>query len=211
MINVKPFVLSGDWKSFLTMSTEKLLVVTRRHFIVLVGPFVSLLAVGIIFVASSIYFFSAIYSSKLLLLSCILTIVSIVLTLSAKIIIDWYFNLYVATSRKLLEVKYSPLISFNFNQVLLDQVKCTELDMSKSGILSDFIDVGSIGITFDRPTHYEVFYFENIPESKEIGIHLSNEYAELGKLDNKNQYWFRQNYNNPTNRMNYMEEVFPNG
>ncbi len=95
-------------------------------------------------------------------------------SLALRSIIDWYFNVYVVTSRKIIEVSYSPLSSHTINQVLLDQVRCTEIDTKIEGILNDVLDIGNVVITFDRPTHQEEFAFEYVKNPREIEKYLQS-------------------------------------
>jgi len=186
------YIIPGDWKNFLTMNGERPLVVTRKHPLVLISPLFLLSLTSLIAISAVFYFFSVMIQSHFFFTISTLVILNITLAAAVKILIDWYFNLYIATTRRLLEIRYTPLTSFNFYQVLLDQVKCTEVDMSKNGIVSDFIDVGTVSLTFDRPTQHEVFALSNIRHSKNIGIYLSNEFSNLGKYNSKNiDLWYK--------------------
>ncbi len=206
MQDVNKYVISGDWRKFLTMPNERLLVVTRKHPLILLGPLLSLAFISLLGIVASVYLFIISFSSELIAFTVVITIVNVFISLLIKIFIDWYFNLYIATTRKILEVRYSPLASFNQDQVLLDQVKCTEIDTLKSGLISDFIDMGNIAITFDRPTHHDIFYLENIRNSRVIGIHLSNEYAQRGHYYPQGEMWYRDT--SRRNNFAYFDETF---
>lgn len=88
-------------------------------------------------------------------------------------IIDWYYHIYIVTNKKILEVNYAPLFSHEINEVLLEQVRCTEIDIRAHGILSQLLDTGDVVLTFDRPTHQEELALTYIKNPKELGVLLS--------------------------------------
>ncbi|MBI4092132.1 MAG: hypothetical protein HY427_02945 [Candidatus Levybacteria bacterium] len=105
-------------------------------------------------------------------------------TIIIRSIIDWYFSFYIATNRKIIEVSYRPLSSREVNEVLLDQVKCTEIDSKVGGAINEFLDIGDVIVTFDRPTHQEEFVFENVPDPKKIETHLESALCPMPMVQN---------------------------
>ena len=100
----------------------------------------------------------------------ILLIVSVV---SIRDLIHWSFHLYIATTKQIIEVHYSPLLSEAVNSILLDQIRCTEIDVEMYGIIPELIGIGNVEITFDRPTHKEEFVIRGIRSPRAVANLLS--------------------------------------
>lgn len=159
-------------KKFVTLPGENLTFIQRKHWSVFAFPIFMLFIMALFFMGLLTFafrYFSS-YTPQLILLSAL--IVLFFLSLALRSIIDWYFNMYVVTNRKMIEVSYSPLAAHKINQVLLDQVRCTEIDTQIEGIVNDFLDIGNVIITFDRPTHQEEFIFESVKDPRDIEKYL---------------------------------------
>lgn len=153
---------------FVTLPGEHLVFIQRKHWLTFGFPTILLAILGFIFIVliGALLKLAPNYSPLFLLtLSLGLTFIA---SLSLRSLIDWYFNFYVLTNRKIIVVSYTPLTYHKINQVLLDQVRCTEIDTKVEGIVNDFLDIGHIIITFDRPTHQEELVFEYIKHPRNI-------------------------------------------
>lgn len=192
---------------FLTLPAEELLIARRKHW------FLSAVrvAVVILFAFSSIFALS--FLSRLsffpftLFLSIAIGIIIFSLSLITKFIVDWYYHLYIVTTRKILEVCYSPLSSYKINDVLLDQVKCTEIDAKTDGLLNELIDMGDIAITFDRPTHQEEFVFTDVQDPKGMSIFLGNTLIDSIRQNMPATIWYRPK--KKPSLFRFTEEMFP--
>jgi len=91
-----------------------------------------------------------------------------------KQMVEWFFHFYIVTNRKIIEVAYRPLYSKIIFEVLLDQVRCTEVDVSGSGFFNEMFNVGTVLITFDRPTNEKIFTIENIKRPRNIAMQLGD-------------------------------------
>lgn len=117
-------------------------------------------------------------------------------------LVHWHFHLYVVTNHKLLEIKYDPLFSEETNSVLLDQIRCTEIDAELHGILSEILNIGNVEITFDRPTHQEIFTLRNIRSPRKVATLLSGELHKNQPKSPQESIWYR----NPINKeFTYLE------
>lgn len=203
-------------QSLLTLPGEVIVIAKRRHWFTLVAPiFITIFILsGIYFL---IFFFSLIFAfSPVAILTIIITILTISLSTITKVIVDWYYHLYVVTNRKILEIYYDPLFSHTISDVLLDQVRCTEIDVRIKGIINEILDKGDIIVTFDRPTHTEEFAFTNLKNPREIGQILGDAFAINSITQAQNlrtiPIWY-QNKNNQENgkrKFTYFEDYFPN-
>lgn len=176
MIGAKCNLKDRFAKKFLTLQDEHLIYSTRQHWSVLfpvIALNVLLIAGVSIFVSLSsviapLYFFS------------FLLVALIVLTVSLEFFIknlaEWFFHFYIVTNRKIVEVAYRPMYSKVIYEVLLDQVRCTEVDVRASGLTSELLNVGTIFITFDRPTHEKIFTIENIRDPRRAAMHLADSF-----------------------------------
>lgn len=167
-------VLQNGMGAFLTNHEERLILVARQHWfplavrlsIILLGTFLTIILTLLAF------FYLA--TLKTLFIIAGLTFLIIFVNLITKAVVDWYFHLYIVTNRKILEACYTPLYSHVINEVLLDQVRCTEVDIQMDGIVKEIMNMGNIIITFDRPTHQEEFCLINIKDPQKVGIMLGD-------------------------------------
>jgi hypothetical protein len=183
-------IATGNWQTFLTLKGEKLLMVIRKH------PFVVILPVAVtilltIFLQISLYIvFTRFFTSYPLLITTSLLLLSVALAIVAKVIIDWYFHIYILTNRKILEFRYTPLTSYVVNDIMLDRVYCTEVDFQTNGMLHDLLDLGDIIITFDRPTHQEEFRIQNVHNCHSISNFLAQQLLDGKQQEPITPIWF---------------------
>ena len=159
---------------FLTFPDEKLILAVREHaaelFIRLLQMTTFALLINTLFTGLSYFLLRDV------LLSCAIFSVFTLIGSGTIIreVIHWYFHLYIITSRKVIEIKYNPLFSEVSNSVLLDQIRCTEIDAELYGFVSELLDLGNVVITFDRPTHQEEFVIRGIRSPRKIANYLSS-------------------------------------
>ncbi len=194
-------------KKFLTLPGEELLFVKRKHFLMPLAPLTLLFMLGTLLLSSIILGESLLNTPLFLIMSSILTFLGIVLAIATKILVDWYFHLYAVTTHKLLEICYTPLFSKATNDVLLDQVKCTEIDIKTDGMVKQLLDIGSIIVTFDRPTHQEEFTLSNIKDSQKLGMSLGNALLHPDTRFAQQEVWFRSR--NDPGQFRFTEEIVP--
>lgn len=198
---------------FLNYPGEKVIVALREHQITILPSLLILTCVTIflIFCTAAVYYFTG---SFLLLVSSLLTSVLIGLTLLVKTLLDWYFHVFVITNRKVLEFRYSPFSTCTINDILLDQVKCTEVDMQTEGMMHEFFDIGNVVMTFDRPTHQQEFTLSNIRQYRKVGALLCNYLVKTSPAqdsdtrsvwyrfrDNPERFVFREEASTQANRL----------
>src|SRR5882724_1151135 len=188
-------IANVDWTTFLTLEGEKLLLVRRKHVLVVILPILFASFCTCLFLSASFLFFLKIFFSLPLFIVTTLLIVSFTLSIIAKTIIDWYFHLYVLTNRKILEVWYTPLAAHIISDVLLDKVNCTEVDLRINGFMNELLDMGDIVITFDRPTHQEEFVLSDIQECGKIGKFLTQQLIDHQVKDQTQTIWFKRHTN----------------
>lgn len=165
---------SNDIKSLLSFPNETLILSAREHPILLLFRILKIGVVGgVIAVLTPIvaYFF---LRSFALSLEIFLLITAAGSAYAIKEIVHWYFHLYLITNRKIAEIRYSPLSSESTNSILLDQLRCTEIDAELRGFVSEIFDIGNVTITFDRPTHQETFTLINIRSPRKTANLLSS-------------------------------------
>lgn len=161
-------------EKFLTFPQEELILASREHAARLLVRLtqISIVAIflGSIFTIVSFFIFRNIWFSA----SIFITIGLIGNAFFIREIVHWYFHLYVITTRKIVEVRYSPLFSEISNSVLLDQLRCTEIDAEMYGFVSEVLDLGNVAITFDRPTSQEEFILKGIRSPRKVANYLSS-------------------------------------
>ncbi len=164
---------------FITLPEERLLIAQRKHWFTLAVPlFFQVWFLLILFILIFAAFGLFLKQAALFVLAIAL-LFPFFLTSITKTILDWYFHFYVITNRKILEIACSPLFSHTVNEILLDQVRCTEIDIKRDGILNHILDKGDVIITFDRPTHQEEFSFTDISDPHKIGTYLADIFDQM--------------------------------
>jgi hypothetical protein len=184
-------IIKGDWKNFLDAEGEEILLVTRKHIFTVIAPSFFTILIFSFFSVAAYFVFIYIFSSFMLFVSTVLLLLAISSSLLVNSFIHWYFNMYILTTRKILEVRYAPLSSHIVNDVFLDKVNCTEIDLSSKGFFHELIDMGDVSITFDRPTHQEEFILQDIKNCDEVARFLTQKLmgGEREKLEQT--LWFR--------------------
>lgn len=189
---------------------EKLLLYKRRHWIVILPPVFIAILVILFSLFSAAVLVSTVFRYPFVLITVELLVISATLIILSKIIIEWYFHLYVVTTRKILEVCYRPLCSREINDVLLNQVRCTEVDIKTKGIINELLDVGDVTITFDRPTHQEEFVFSSVKNPRSLGMFLSESLDFILK-DTSAPVWYRSSNSDKPNNFKFTEQIIPRG
>lgn len=193
--------------TLLTLPQERLLIAKRKHWIVPLMKFIQRLLQGgilIIFMTIALVFFAV--PVDIILLGAV-AIVLLTAARTTKIIFDWYCHLYIITTHKLLEICDIPLFADTFNEVLLDQVRCTEVDAQKNNVFNKFFNYGDVTITFDRPTHKEEFTLEAISDPEQTCMLLVDAF-HLMKYETQFK-WFKDNKDKDTDKLRFIEEIRP--
>lgn len=208
MDGISGLQLNSDRLNFINHEGEAILLALRPHFLTLIPslillPFLILVFLAAVTVAS---IFLPLSLNSFYLISVVIVLG---LFLLGKILLDWYFHFYFITDRKILELTYSPLAGCIINDILLDQVKCTEVDMQTSNLFYQFFDIGNIIITFDRPTHKQGFILENIKDYRKIGTYLGKIMVpqQEGEKKPAEAMWLRDKKD--PSRYSYTEEIRP--
>lgn len=194
----------NEVKNFITLSGERLVVATRQHWFSLAIKIIVGLILSFLFTTLSFLIFLFFAKYPALFISSLLSILTITISLITKLIADWYYHIYVVTTRRILEVSCSPFFSDTMYDVLLDQVRVTEIDVRVGSILHEFIDMGDVVIIFDRPSHEEKFILHAIQNPRQIGIFLCD---ALELMMHEMPVWFMPRKTNDLFRIT--EDIFP--
>lgn len=182
-----------ELKNFLTFDKEHVLIAKRQHPIVLVGPILLSLLLVSVFLLFLYLIATFIFNSLLLFVIFTLVVLVFYFNLIAKIVVDYYFHVYLVTNRKILEVMAIPMFTDKINDVLLDQVRTTEIQVKMPGMFHELFDLGDVYIEFDRPSHEQQFIFDNISYPNVVGSILSK---ELQSIMQESPVWFQPRHNN---------------
>lgn len=180
----------GKFKLF---ENEGLIFATREHWLPLI---VHLIQINFFTLIVSMMFSSMILlglHSISLAISSFFLIFLIGGIVSIRDLIHWSFHLYIATTKQLIEVHYSPLLSEAINSVLLDQIRCTEIDVEMYGLIPELLGIGNVELTFDRPTHKEEFVIKDIRSPRQIANLLSAQIHQAPQQQVRTQpLWVRE-------------------
>lgn len=160
---------------YITLLDEKLIFTRRKSLAAIFLPIFSVILAALLFsliLALIIHYFLASYF--LLLIAVDLVIFQIALGLVTKIIIDWYFHVYLITNRKFLDISYKPLFYHRIKDMPLDQVRCLEVVVRKKGILKEILNIGDVVFNLDMLTHHDIFTLVDISNPHKIGVSLGD-------------------------------------
>jgi len=179
-------------EKFITFPHEEFILATREHYVPLL--FRTLQHLFLTLFVSAVFSIVGYFVFRQVGIAAAMFFVSLLAGtgIALKEIVHWYLHIYVVTNKKLLEVRYSPLLSEAINSVLLDQVRCTEIDADLTGIISEQLNLGNVSITFDRPTHEDNFVLRNVRAPRAISNLLSKELHKDTAFDTQN-LWIRRN------------------
>lgn len=208
--NDKNFIQKSEG-GFFSVKDERILVAKRKHWLFVVLPVIATIVSFVFFIGAAFFFFTFLHPNTILFITSGLLIFVFGTNLVSKIIVDWYLHVYIVTTKKILEVRYTPLFSHVINEILLEQVRCTEVDVQRDGILNELIDIGDVIITFDRPTHQEEFVLSQISNAPQTGMFLGTilEESSSAKQEIVQNSWFKQKDEKKPYR--FTEEIFPAG
>lgn len=192
---------------FVTLPDEKLIFAQRKHWLTFATPIFMLSIMGIVASTALIAASSMFANYLFLLLPAFLLMSVFILSVALKAIIEWYFNIYVITNKKIMDISYSPLSSQQINEVLLDQVRCTEIDTKTEGFLNDIFDIGYVIVTFDRPTHKEEFVFDYMESPRKIEAYLEGALCSSNFQNADNQKNLYSKDKNLPGKWRYLEDV----
>lgn len=201
-------VFPNESNTLLMLPGEKTILHRRQHiFAVIIPVVIACLLAGVFMSALFVGFVFFYPAFHLMLLSWGIILVTTI-SLITKTIIDWYLHMYIVTNRRILEIQYKPFFSQDVNDVLLDQVRCTEIDVQIHGYIHGLMDIGDIIITFDRPTHQQEFVLHDIKSPRKIGTLLGHLLNTPKDTINSAQNWYKST--TPEGKQYiFTEELFP--
>jgi hypothetical protein len=164
-----------DVACFITRSDEEFFLSKRKHIYVLFVPLTTTLLLTGSAIAS-VFILQRLFPNILfptLLLGIILIILLLAMSLVINFFVNWYFHVYIVTSRKLLEVCYKPFSSKEICVIPLDQMRCIEITTVTHGFIKTLLDIGNVSIRLDLLTHQNIFTIEHISSPQKTGIYLT--------------------------------------
>jgi len=194
---------SDDLKGCLSLSDEEIIIAKRKHVLVLIATSVSILFTGIFTTGLLIYLLYTILQSPPLTISFVLIALTLTSFAISKAIVDWYYHIYIVTTRKILEVKCIPFFADTIDNVFLDQVRTTEVDTIIPSFIHELLDIGSVTVAFDRPSHDEVYTLSNIKDPRETAKFLADALEDLMRPAS---VWFNHERGNEITK--FTEDVF---
>ncbi len=194
----------GKFKLF---NDEDLIFATREHWLPLTLRVIKQTFLGLVIATMISSVIVLLLQSISLALSAFFLIILIASIISVRDLIHWSFHLYIATNKQIIEIHYSPLLSEAINSVLLDQIRCTEIDVAMYGFIPELIGIGNVELTFDRPTHKEEFIIRDIRSPRKIANLLSaqiHQGQQLKPIQREQPLWIKEL---STNKYRYLGET----
>lgn len=199
LVQIHTDLVEEELKNYLTLPGERLIIAKRQHGLVLFIPilltlFLAILSLTVVFLIN----YYLISSSPFFIISALL-ILSILTSFIVKIIVDSYFHVYMVTTRRIVEVICQPFFNENIDDVFLDQVRTTEIEVKMDGFINKIFDIGDVVIAFDRPSHDKQYVIKNIRNSRFIGRILSE---QLQTMMHDSPIWFQPRKSSDFHKIN---------
>jgi len=204
--DVRDQVLHSEVKRFISLPGEKLLVARREHGIVIALPLIFCGFFFLSFIIGTVFTFFFFPQLALIALAITLVVSNLAISFGLKIYTDWYYHFFIITNRKILETGYTPF-SRSIDDVFLDQVRITEIDVKMGGFFGQIYDMGDVVIYFDRPSHDKTFTLSNVKNPKSCGIFLAD---ALENIMHHEPIWFKPRdtkKNNASNNYQFADDV----
>lgn len=196
----------NEAKTCITLPGEKILTGKRAHSFIPFFSSVITLTASLFFTISGALLFYFILQSIPLLLSFLVLMVTLTIFAITKIIVDWYFHLYIVTTRKIMEIRSVPFFGERIDDVFLDQVRTTEVDAQIPTFLHELLGMGNVIIAFDRPSHDKVFILENIPRPRQTAMYLCDALEDLMRpSEEPSKIWFQ--HEKPSEHSKFTEDL----
>lgn len=185
-------------RKFMLFDNEELIFATREHWLPLVVRLIRSGAASLVIASVVAGVLIAFLGSVSLSIGFFFLILLIGGIAAIRDLIHWSFHIYIATSKQIIEVHYSPLLSEAINSVLLDQIRCTEIDVEMYGLIPELLGIGNVELTFDRPTHKEEFIIRDIRSPRKIASLLSGQIHQNPQVVSQQSQllWTRGDENN---------------
>lgn len=191
--------------NLLTLPNEKLIVAKRQHELVLLVPILLTTFLTLVSIVSLTSLFALEILDSFLFITLIGLALWLTFAMVVKILVEWNYHIYIVTTRKVLEIRCLPFYTDKIDDVFLDQVRTTEVDIKISNFLKELFDMGDVILAFDRPSHEEVFCLKDIKNPREVGLMLANSLESL--MTKGPSVWFK--HGKMVEHIKVAEEVYP--
>ena len=193
----------NDLSGCVSLSKEEIILAKRKHLLIPVFISIGIFFTGFFATSLAVYLLSITISSTNLIISFTLIALTLISFAISKTFVDWYYHIYIVTTRKILEVKCIPFFSDTIDNVFLDQVRTTEVDTVIPSFIHELLDIGSVTVAFDRPSHDEVYTLSNIKDPRETARFLAD---SLENLMRPAPVWFGPEKS--TDVIKFTEDIF---
>ena len=193
----------NDLSGCVSLSKEEIILAKRKHLLIPVFISIGIFFTGFFATSLAVYLLSITISSTNLIISFTLIALMLISFAISKTFVDWYYHIYIVTTRKILEVKCIPFFSDTIDNVFLDQVRTTEVDTVIPSFIHELLDIGSVTVAFDRPSHDEVYTLSNIKDPRETARFLAD---SLENLMRPAPVWFGPEKS--TDVIKFTEDIF---
>lgn len=180
---------SNQLKKFLTLPGEELIVARRQHPLLLILALLTTLGVALVLIIIVSLLFNFFGVPPFLHWSLGLFSYALLVSALSKQTIDWHYHFYVITTRRIVEIIATPFFYDVINDIFLDQVRTTEVDVKIPNFIFELLNIGDVVISFDRPSHDAIFVLKSISDPYSVGMCLGDTLEEMMK---STSVWFKR-------------------
>lgn len=170
---------------------EKLLFTKRKHWYMLFLPLFKEGWIGIVVIGFFYIFFSLLSLPLLFFFIIALPLLLLMLGIMGKTVLNWYFHFYAITTQRIIEYCCRFPSSRSHKEIAFHQVLCTEIEVQTEGKINQFLNKGTLIITFNYQTSQEEMRLENIPSPRDVGSQLAQLFDMLRTDSSEDGVWFR--------------------
>lgn len=179
MVTYTNTIPHDEIKNFITLDDEKVILVQRKHWVLMSGPIIILL---LLFGLAEIIFFTGLViylAMPLLFAGLTILFINVALSYVVKIIIGWHGHLYIVTTKRIMEVHYVPFSSYHVNDLLLDQMSIAEIEVDVGNIFNELMGKGDVIIHLNQYAHESLFTLRDVDQPRKMELSLTQAFGNI--------------------------------
>ncbi len=161
-----------DVKGIQFFPNEEVVYVHREHEIVLLFPAIGILSavfltISFVSVAIRFHYIQNLFYVILMLLLA-LAFLSLLSTIAVYIFMQWFYQFYIITSKRLIHIHYFRVGGFHLDEVFYLRTRPTEVERNPQNFLLDFLGIEDVSVYFKNLERTVPFVFNAPPDSAKI-------------------------------------------
>lgn len=166
-------IITTHFKGIKLFPEEEILDIQRQHVIALILPLsiVILFIFIIIGIVAGAFYYSKYIGELIIAVSAVLfaaVSVTFLLAFSIYIFMQWYYQFYIFTNKRLIHVHFFRIGGFHLDEILHERTEPLEIDREPQNFILDFLGIEDVYVYFHRFERPEPFIFKMPSDSARI-------------------------------------------